>query len=137
MYLIEQFNQTFISMILQDINTKDIKLYVSNNEIITTFKQFFAKKIKKYIDLADKNEFIEQIYQPIDKQLDSISIYQAIKEDINSNDIHRIKESLYTIDFWLAHTIIQKIYHKNIQLTKDYSDINIIGIFANVKETIT
>ena len=137
MYLIEQFNQTFISMILQDINAKDIKLYVSNNEIIKTFKKFFAKKIKKYIDIKNKDTFIEQIYKPVDKQLESINIYKAIHKDLNKNDIHCIKESLYTIDFWLAHTIVQKIYHKNIQLSKNYNDINIIGILGNLRETIT
>jgi len=135
-YLIEQFNHIFISTLLQDINIKDIKLYVSNNEIIKTFKHFFAKKIKKYIEIIDKDMFIKQIYEPIDKQLESISIYKTIHKELNKNDIHRIKESLYTIDFRLAHIVIQKIYHKNIELTKGYSDINIIGILANIRETI-
>ena len=109
---------------------------MSNNEIIKTFKHFFAKKIKKYIEIIDKDMFIKQIYEPIDKQLESISIYKTIHKELNKNDIHRIKESLYTIDFRLAHIVIQKIYHKNIELTKGYSDINIIGILANIRETI-
>jgi len=36
--LLKSFNETFLATILQDINPKDIRLYIKNKKIIELFK---------------------------------------------------------------------------------------------------
>src|SRR5690606_35663363 len=49
-YIIKLFHDNFIATVLQDINEKDIRLYVKNKQIVDTFRQTFGKKISEYIN---------------------------------------------------------------------------------------
>jgi hypothetical protein len=47
--LLKSFDETFIATILQDINPKDIRLYIKNKKIIELFKGLIGDEISSLV----------------------------------------------------------------------------------------
>jgi len=45
MHMVRMFDVNFLATFVQWINTKDIKLYVNNRQILEEFKKTFSKDI--------------------------------------------------------------------------------------------
>jgi len=134
-YIIKLLHENFIATIFQDINQKDTRIYVKNKDIIETFKQMFWVKISKYIN--KEKDILKYVYEPIyNKILQIENLEENITMYFNENDIRNIKDSLYTLDFWLRHHFCYKIWEKWEQLEQDYIAMNIAGIIAQARETL-
>lgn len=134
--ILNLFDENFISTIFQDINDKDIKIYIKNQYIINDFKKIFSKDISI---LVKKNwdKFIDKTYWDLSKLLNNPkSFIKNLNKNLLKKDIYQIKESLYCLDFWIFKDICTNLNKSNINLKNSYSDTIILGILASIRETI-
>lgn len=135
MYIIKLFNENFISNILQDLNSKDIKIYIQNKEILKEFKNLFWNRISKVVSKENKH-IINIVYKPITTSLKDIyDFHDIVRKYTNCHDITNLKESFYNLDFWLWHDLIWKINESEIDLSLEYSDFSILGILSFFRDT--
>lgn len=134
MYIVRMFEENFLATMFQWLNQKDIKLYVNNKNILDKFKSMFAKKISRLVK-KDKNDIINILYDEKSKNIfEEIKIGDILKKYLNDDDIYHIKDNMYTLDFWIYDSLLDKI--GDLNLRQDYSDTNIFGILSSMMETI-
>ncbi len=135
-FILRLFDENFIWSILQDINGKDIKIYVQNKEILSYFKDLFADKISQLVKM-DNQTFVKTIYDRVSFNLKNIKNFSDILyANFSEKDISNIKENVYTFDFWVWVDILEKLNSNNVDLTDKYSDFSILGIVAVLRDTI-
>ena len=135
MCILKLFDENFIWWFLQDINPKDIKIYVKNKNIIDEFKLLFSKEISSIVN-QDWKEFINKVYLYSTSLLDNWEQFiDLIKNNLNNKDITHIKENLYCFDFWLLQYFYKELINKKIKIKKIYPDLVILWIFFNLRET--
>lgn len=133
-YIIKLFHDNFIATVLQDINEKDIRLFVKNKQIVDTFKQTFGKKISEYIN--KESTLLQNVYQPL-YTLTQIKWFEThMQEHLTQDDLYRIKDSLYTFDFRLWQHCIYKLGEKIHTRQDDYTSMNILWFAAQCRESI-
>lgn len=131
--ILKLFDENFIATVFQDINPKDIRIFIKNKNIIDIFKNMFGKKIS-WLAKDKKNEIWKKLYTPISNLLvNSKDFLKTIQKNLTDNDIYHLKENIYNLDFWLAQSIYTEL--SNIGLKEDYSDQVILWICANCRET--
>jgi len=133
--LLKSFDETFLATILQDINPKDIRLYIKNKKIIELFKGLIGQEISGLVKTAD-SQFIESVYQDITKNLEHKNFIKTLKKELSEQDIYHIKENIYNLDFWIGKMFCRSIHQHKILLKNDYSDLVILGIFSTIRETL-
>ena len=133
--LLKSFNETFLATILQDINPKDIRLYIKNKKIIELFKWLIGQEISEMVKTSD-NQFIESVYQDIAKNLEHKDFIKTLKKELTEQDIYHIKENIYNLDFWISKKFFRAMSENKILLKNDYSDLVILGIFSTIRETL-
>jgi len=133
--LLKSFDETFIATILQDINPKDIRLYIKNKKIIELFKWLIGQEISWMVQVSE-SKFIESVYQDIANNLEQKSFITTLKKELTSQDMYHIKENIYNLDFWISKKCFRAIYEHKILLKKNYSDLTIFGIFSTIRETL-
>lgn len=132
--ILRLFDENFLATLLQDINTKDIKLYIKAKNILNLFRDKFGDDISQIIK-KNKSGFIKSIYWPIQENLKEITdLITIINENLKEEDIYNLKENIYNLDFWIANTFFKKV--KTLKLHTSYSDFSIIGIFSIIKESL-
>ncbi len=134
--LLKSFDETFIATILQDINPKDIRLYIKNKKIIELFKWLMGQEISDMVHISD-TQFITSVYEDIAKNLEHKDFLNILKKWLTQNDIYHIKENIYNLDFWISKKFFRSMLEKNILFKKDYSDFAILGIFSAIRETFS
>jgi len=134
--LLKLFDETFLATILQDVNPKDIRLYIKNKKIIELFKWLIGQEISSMVQASD-NKFIESVYQDISSNLEHPALIQTLKKELTEQDIYHIKENIYNLDFWISKRFFRAITENKILLKKEYSDLVILGIFSTIRETFS
>lgn len=135
MNILSLFDQYFLAVHLQDLNPKDLKIYVKNKDIIKKFKILLGENISSLVK-KDNIKFIGTIYKPLVSFLDkSDLILKWLKTELNESDIFHLKENIYNFDFWLHYDFCNELLDEKIKLKKKYSDFAVLGILANFRET--
>ncbi len=132
--LLKSFDESFIATILQDINPKDIRLYIKNKKIIELFKWLMGQEISEMIHTSD-DQFIEATYKDIINNLWQKEFIKILKKELTEQDIYHIKENIYNLDFRISKKFFRAMSENKIPLKKDYSDLTILGIFSAIRET--
>lgn len=136
LYILKLFNETFLASILQDINQKDIKVYLQNKDILTLFKLYFGKEISSLVK-SSKEKFLSKVYLSLDNILSWETNFIAnLILNLNEKDIKNLKESIYTLDFWIWNRFIEMIDKFWINLCENYTDNSIFGISSIFRDTI-
>lgn len=136
MFIIKLFNENFITTILQDINTKDIKIYLQNKEILALFKKKFGTNIKKLVKLDDK-KLIKSLYGDLNLLFREIKWFDdVLNTTLKESDVLNLKESVYTFDFQIWIKTLYLIEYADLDLCVRYSDFSIIWILATLRDTI-
>ena len=93
-----------------------------------------GKQVSQYIKNSI-TDLIAKIYQPIVHWLDSTDLIGILQKHIDEDSLFHLKENLYTADFWIH---MDAINHINIDcdLRLNYTDMNILGVYATIKETL-
>jgi len=136
MCILKLFDENFIWSFLQDINPKDIKIYIKNKQIIDDFKSIFGKEISLIVK-KDWKEFIEKAYSKVSSLLKDWKWFtKSLQKNLNNTDISHIKENLYCFDFQLLQSFYKELINKKFELKKIYPDPVILWIFSNLRETL-
>ncbi|MBP7841596.1 hypothetical protein KA037_02860 [Patescibacteria group bacterium] len=133
-YIIRLLHENIVSTLFQDWNTKDMRLYIKQKDILDTFKKLRGKQISQYIKNKDK-DLIAKIYQPLAQNLENTDIVSIAQKHIDETSLFHLRENLYTVDFWIYMEVISQL---NIEcnLQTNYTDMNMLGIYACIKENL-
>lgn len=133
-YIIRLLHENTISTLLQDRNTKDIRLYIKQKDILDIFKKMRGKQVSQYIK-NNTNDLITKIYQPIAQWLESTDIVGILQKHIDEDFLFHLRENLYTADFWIHMDAINQL-NIDCDLRSNYTDMNILWTYAIIKETL-
>jgi hypothetical protein len=135
-FILSMFNENFLYTIFNNLNSKDIRIYIQNQEILKSFKTQFGKKLSILINKEWKR-LLEWIYwnlQSFFQELDILSIFDD--KDISDKEYQNIKNSIYNIDYWCWHDFIDELKEDNNNILQSYTDGPILWIFSILKETL-
>lgn len=136
MFILKLFDENFINTIMQDINTKTMRVHVSNPAILTMFKNMLWREISRTMKLSNK-ALLTQVYSPVAKQLAAMPHFlPTVCKRLTDEDCMHLKENLYTIDlrlWWEAIGLFEKF---EVNLSATYGDMSILGIIAGLRETL-
>ncbi len=133
-YLIKLLNENFFANNLQDINQKDIKLFIQNKNIIESFKNKFSTNISSIVKLNNK-DFLSYIYSDFLNLIwleDKNSIYSKFEE----SDISNIKENIYTFDLWLWLNFIKLFNDEKFDIKNTHSKEAIMWISSLLRDSL-
>lgn len=133
--ILKLFESNFVATILQDILPKDIKIYSKNPQIIESFAAHFQKNVSHVIQKKDK-DLLTDIYGVYDMYFASLRLVPVLHEHMTPDTITALKESLYTIDYWMCRMTLIDMQHIYIKLQEKYGDASICGILATMRETL-
>lgn len=133
--LLKSFDESSLATVLQDINPKDIRLYIKNKKLIELFKWLIGQEISEMVKASD-GKFIESVYQDIHWHLEDKQFIKILKKTLTQQDIYHIKENIYNLDFWISKKFFRAITENTIILKKWYSDLAILGIFSIARDTL-
>ena len=135
-HLLKSFDENFLAIILQDINPKDIRIYLKHKGILDAFKALLGKQVSDLVT-SKPTKFLETVYGSIAQHLQSKDIFLAsLKKNLSNNDLFHIKENVYNIDFRIAQAAYHDIHGNKIMLSANYSDAAILWILAQIRETL-
>lgn len=138
-YIIKLLDESNIVTLLQNINTKDIKINMHKKDILAWFKEQFGTTISKYVQQQD---MLELYYKPIDDIVWSPIILDTLYKmnpathqyNIWEKEYKNLKENMYTLDFWIYKDTLDEMLA--LQLSNNLGTTAIYGILANLKESI-
>ena len=133
LFIIQLLNESYWSILLQDINRSEIKLFIKKVEILDTFKEVFGNNINSYLKLSN-DELIEKIYEPFNKIGHDDLISQELKSAIQDKEIINLKDRMYCIDFWIIQDYNKALIQSHID--HHYDKPVLLALFANIKETL-
>jgi len=130
------FDENFLYTLLQDLNLKDIRIYVKNKQILEFFKKRFVSQITKSLQKTP-SQLVVDLYSDVDKFFVDIDGFSSIiSRYISDQDLYNLKENLYSLDFWVMKDLYNKIDEHNIRLDLLYSSPVIMWILSTSKETL-
>ena len=136
MAILRLFDENFLLTLLQDMNTKDVRLFIKNKKILEFFKSRFSQDISHLVTL-NKKSFLSEVYYEVDELLPHFKNFPfEIAKHIDENDFAHIKDNLYHFDFWLVKSFYSALVPHKKELWSAYSDLSIMGILASLKETL-
>lgn len=128
------FEENFLATLFQWVNQKDIRLYVNSKKILNAFKGMFSHEISELVK-KDKSDFLNTLYKEnFTNILENKDLSKVVKKYFNDDDVYRIKECLYSLDFWIYDRLLKHL--GDIDLKAEYSDTNIYGIISSMMETL-
>lgn len=134
--LIHLLNETAVITLFEDINKKDIKLFIKNNDILEAFKIRFWKQISSLINIKSKKLFIKKIYWRLVKILDLENTIKDLDKYFDEEDIKTLKYNLYSLDWWIWQRILD-FFEENLDyIKKQISNLTIMNIIAILKQTL-
>lgn len=131
-FIIQLYNESSRSILLQDSYHNDIKLYIKKPEILDTFKDHFGAIISTF--LKDRDLLLKHIYQPYDHIGKKNNVSDSIISSLSDSEISIIKDRMYCLDFWIFEDIKHELM--NTGILSHYETPIALGILALLKETI-
>ncbi len=133
LFIIQLLNESYWSILLQDINRSEIKLYIKKAEILDTFRELFGENISNALKLSHNN-LLNTLYAPYGK----IGLWDQIIEHIQltttDTEITNLKDRMYCIDFWLIQKYNTMLIQSHIH--HYYDNPILLALFAMIKETL-
>lgn len=136
-FIMKMLYENAIINILQDINNDNIRLSIKQGESIDIFKEILWEKIAKFIKLKG-SEFIHAVYYQYNtiilwKWTDTFS--DIVSRHCTDDDIIRMKDRLYNLDFRLAKDTIDYI-NQSMTLHRIYDATVIFSLLSVLRETL-
>ena len=83
----------------------------------------------------EKAEFVSEFYAPIFEYCkNKDQILAILSNSITNQELARLKDHLYTFDFRLLNSFLQKFYSRNLQ--KNYDECALLNIIAILKASL-
>lgn len=134
-YILHSFNQQALITILQDINIKDIKIYVKNKEILSSFKKMYSQTISNFLNWNHK-QFITSLYVSVANLIWKTELVNVLDTYLTDQDLTHIKENLYSLDFRIWQDAIVYMLQHRVDLDKVYQPMVLMGIAASLRDTL-
>ena len=133
LFIIQLLNESYWSILLQDLNRSEIKLFIKKVEILDTFKSVFGDDISTLLKYSH-HDIIASVYEPYKKIGHEEEIIEDIQKAVSDQEIINLKDRMYCIDFWLIHRYNNLLIQSHIH---HYYDAPVLlSLFAGVKETL-
>ena len=134
--LLKSFDENFISILLQDSNPKDIRIYLKHKKLLDLFKWLLGDQISDLVT-SKPLPFLHGVYDSIAQHLVEIpDMVGSLHHHLKEQDLFHIKENLYNVDFWVAQAFFRELHGSKLRLSDNYSDTAILWIFSFVRETL-
>jgi hypothetical protein len=133
--IIKLFESSFIAWVLQDLLTKDIKLYSKNTSLINLFWELFGEHISALARL-DNDAIIKKAYEVYDPYFSWFTFSALIKQYFGDENISSFKENLYTPDYWVYKMTIEHMQSIIDLLQEKYGNASILWILHTLRETL-
>ena len=133
--LIHFLNESAFINLIEDLNYKDIKLYVRHSKIIDNFKNMFWESISKVLK-SESDEILDFFYKDIFDLLDLNDKYIWFKEDILESEIKFLKNNLYSLDFWIFKDVINEFIANKKLIKSELTNIILLHVLAILRQTI-
>lgn len=133
--ILKLFESYAVSTLFQDILPKDIKLSVKNQQIIETFGGLVGARISAIVQ-KDHHDMLASVYAVMDVYLQAPLLVEAAQKFLPATVVPTLRESLYTVDFWIYQEMLSRMQSIIPQLHTKYSDASICGILATLRETL-
>lgn len=136
MFILKLFDENFINTLLQDINKKSIKIFVTNKDILRVFKNMLGSNVSTLMK-ADRPQLVNELYGKVSFFLQTmIHLLPTLKQQLTDQDIMNLRDNLYTLDLWLWIEALQLLADADTDLASTYGDMSIVGIFAGMRDTL-
>lgn len=136
MCVLRLMDENFLITLLQDLNPKDLRIYVKNKKILDLFKLKFSDSISALLK-QNKKVLIKEVYSELNNSLEDLHNFSDILTwFVSKSDLFYLKESMYSLDFWVTKIFYTKLHEFGIDFKKLYSDLSILWIFATIKESL-
>ncbi len=136
MCVLRLMDENFISNILQDINPKDLRLYVKNKKVLDLFQLRFVDKIS-FLLHQKQDALVKEVYGKLDGFFGDLSDFSTVLSGfISKKDVFFLKENIYSLDFWIVDIFYRKLLEIWIDLKSSYADNSILWILSGIKETL-
>ncbi|MEI6425966.1 MAG: hypothetical protein WCO66_01295 [Candidatus Absconditabacteria bacterium] len=133
--ILRLFDESCLSILLQDINTKDLKIYAKSKKLLGLFKDHFGKTISM-MSQNEKTKLIKTIYKPLHTLIPKRKLIDNLQIHLNENDIYHLKENIYNLDFWIHQGLYTKLYKHKAYISKNYDETALLGILAKARESL-
>lgn len=131
--VLRELDQNAIAILLQDMLSKDIKLSIRQESIVSQFQSLHGARISEWIKY-NQNTFLELVFGGFDRILTRPVFVPSLIANIETKDIKNIKENLYTLEFWIFADLLEVI--GDLDLQSRYADGVILNILATLKDTL-
>ena len=135
MCIVKLFESNFLVVLLQDILPKYVKIYIKNTKIINEFGRLFKQKISHLTKKSHK-DLIWAVYWPYNTFFTHVHYDETLLKHTSKQTDARIKENMYTVDFWLHQEMLLKLIPFAQKLKDVYWDGSIAGILSLLRETL-
>ena len=134
--LLKFFEANFLAIILQDINPKDMRIYLKHKKILEVFRSLLGKQISDVVTGTNKT-VLQTVYGGLARHLSDIKGFVwLLSASFTENDYFHLKESLYSLDYRVAQVFYEWVHAHKLSLGDNYSDMAILGIFAHARDTL-
>lgn len=134
--IMKLFESSFVAILLQDMLAKDIKIYTKNPHLISLFREHFGTHVSRLVKKTNKS-IVQQMYSVYDKLFPGTFFSDTVRASHTKRDMTALKESLYTLDYWLYTLTLEHIIDQtHTFLYTTYSYAHIAGIAAMMRETL-
>ncbi len=132
-FVIQLLHESYRSILLQDANHSDIKLFIKKAEILTIFKDFFGESISSLLKLSP-DDLIQELFSYLDITKDDTTLIPLLQQSLGESHISNIKDRMYCVDFRLYRTFIDALVERNIE--KHFDAPLLVMFYATLKETL-
>lgn len=136
MHILKLFDEHFVATTLQDLNTKTLKIFIRDQEILRIFKNVIAQDISKVIAGSDE-EVIHEVYGPALSLLQKKDdILACIVDHVQPQDITALKDNVYTVDLRVRIIATRWLQDNKVNVSDMYGDMSIMGMVSVMRETL-
>lgn len=135
MYIVKMFNESFVSVLLQDMAPEDIKIYVKDSTVLDSFKELVGDHISDLTKMNDTTLLID-VYQDLLTVLETPYRSDLLQQHSTKNDIHVLKEHMYSLDFWIAQETYHYLSSHDLSLREHYDESSVMGMLATLRDTL-
>jgi len=136
MYILKLFDEYFVNTLIQDINKSTVKLSVTNEEIISQFRNIIYKDLSDLVAIEWK-AFVQEFYRPALQHIQFGNQSSTVLQNhLTEKDREVMKDNLYTVDYRVWREWCSLLSELDAELDVGYGDMAILGMLSTLRETL-
>jgi hypothetical protein len=137
MHIIKLFDEGFVATVLQDLLSKDLKIYMRDPAMLRMFRHVVLQDGLADSLSMDTQELVEQVYGSLCWLLEKGEmILWLIQAHTTPENVVALKDNLYTVDLWVWLSALRLMRSRDRPLSLVYGDMSIMGIVSVMRDTL-